>query len=128
MRELVGYGRYDTPEEVGWLNEVYTVFDLYANAFLPTRKLTDKTREGGKVRKRYDEAVAPIERLTLAGALNESQLAIVQKRQREPNPLAMHHRIEQLIGQGPPTASVAEATDASQRVRSSSREPMPALT
>lgn len=128
VRELVGYGRYDTPEEVAWLNEVYTVFDAYANVSLPTRKLTGKTREGGKVRKRYDEAMAPVERLILAGAINDAQLASIQEQQRELNPLAVHRRIEQLIGQGPATASAASAADAPQRTRSDSREPVPVVT
>lgn len=119
VRELVGYGRYDTPEEVAWLNEVYTVFDAYANVFLQTRKLTGKTREGGKVRKRYDEAMTPVERLILAGAINDAQLASIQEQ---------HRRIEQLIGQGPATASAATAADAPQRTRSDSPEPVPVVT
>lgn len=73
--ELVGYGRYDTSEDAAWLNEVYTIFDPYANLFLLARKLIEKIREGGRVCKRYDEAMAPVERLIPAGAITEKQLA-----------------------------------------------------
>jgi len=69
VREVVGYARYDTPEHVAWLNEVYAWLDLYANLFLPTRKVVAKTREGSRVIKRYDQAATPFQRLLALAVL-----------------------------------------------------------
>lgn len=121
VRELVGYERYDTQGDVEWLNQVYDLFDPYANMFLPMRKLVEKTREGGKVRKRYDEAMAPVDRLILAGALTGERLESLQGQQRHVNPIAVHRLIENLISQGPPPASVAAATDADRSPVSTTR-------
>ncbi|MDI9261164.1 transposase [Alicyclobacillus sendaiensis] len=63
VRDVVGYGRYDTPEHVQWLNTVYRWLDTYANACMPMRKLKNKWREGGRVRKRYDQAATPVQRM-----------------------------------------------------------------
>jgi len=42
VRNLVGYFRYDTEEEVGLLNEIYEVADSVDNFFIPTVKLKFK--------------------------------------------------------------------------------------
>jgi transposase InsO family protein len=63
VREVVGYQRLDTPEDVEWLNQVYAVLDPYANFFLPVRKLVHRQREERRVRKIYDQARSPFQRL-----------------------------------------------------------------
>jgi hypothetical protein len=60
---MVGYVRYDTQEEVDWLNEVYDQVDLYANLILPKCKVVAKERQGKKLKKRYDKARTPLQRL-----------------------------------------------------------------
>jgi len=69
VREIVGYERYDTPEEVAWLNEVYSYLDVYANLFLPLRKVVAKERKGAHVRKSFDAARTPFQRLIEADVL-----------------------------------------------------------
>lgn len=63
VREFIGYARYDTPEAVGWLNDVYAYLDLYANMILPMRKVVSKERIGKKIHNRYDTARTPLTRL-----------------------------------------------------------------
>ena len=60
IRRTVGYGRYDTMEELVVLNELYSHLRLYVNFFQPVRKLIKKERMGSKVIKRYDEAKTPL--------------------------------------------------------------------
>ncbi|GAB7386256.1 DDE-type integrase/transposase/recombinase [Bacillaceae bacterium] len=108
VREIVGYERYDTPDDVAWLNEVYACLDLYANFFLPMRKVVAKERQGAKVRKRFDQAKPPLDRLIEAGVLPfEKQEAFKQQRQAL-NPLDLHQRLETLLAQGPisPSANI----------------------
>jgi hypothetical protein len=52
----VGYGRYDTPAELEVLRELYRHLRLHVNFFQPQMKLIAKTRQGAKVRKRFDIA------------------------------------------------------------------------
>ena len=42
MRRAVGYRRYDTPNELEALNELYSVLRLYTNFFQPSMKLQGK--------------------------------------------------------------------------------------
>ena len=48
VRRNVGYRRYDTPEELAVLNELYGYLRLYTNYFLPTMKLVSKERIGSQ--------------------------------------------------------------------------------
>jgi hypothetical protein len=56
VRQQVGYGRYDTPAELEVLRELYRHLRLHVNFFQPQMKLIAKTRQGAKVRKRFDIA------------------------------------------------------------------------
>lgn len=63
VRRWVGYGRYNTQEQVDVLNELYEVLRLYTNFFLPVMKLKEKVRIGSKVIKRYDKPITPYQRI-----------------------------------------------------------------
>jgi hypothetical protein len=60
---VAGYARYDTEGEVKALNDLYDVYRLYVNFFLPSAKLISKTRNGAKVKKSYDTPKTPCQRL-----------------------------------------------------------------
>jgi hypothetical protein len=63
VRHLVGYGRYETQQQVAQLNAVYAVARLYINFFKPVMKLQAKQRVGSKIKKIYDEPKTPYQRL-----------------------------------------------------------------
>ncbi len=63
VRRLVGYGRYDTPQQVAGLNAVYALACLYINFFKPVMKLISKQRIGSKVKRIYDQPKTPYQRL-----------------------------------------------------------------
>ena len=48
VRRAVGYARYDTPQQLGLLNELYSHLRLYTNYFQPVMKLLSKERQGGQ--------------------------------------------------------------------------------
>lgn len=100
VREIVGYERYDTPKAVAWLNEVYACLDIYANLFLPMRKVVAKERHGAHVRKKYDKARTPFQRLVEAGVLDPETKAKLEHQLYTTNPLALHQKLEQLLAQG----------------------------
>ncbi|MFL5799100.1 MAG: integrase [Actinomycetota bacterium] len=93
VRQQVGYLRYDTAEELAVLRELYDELRLYVNFFQPQQKLVEKTREGAKVRRRYDTAQTPYRRVVASedvtpeakASLNETYLAL--------NPVELKRRI-----------------------------------
>lgn len=97
VREMVGYERYDTLEEVAWLNEIYALLDAYVNLFLPIRKVVLKERKGAKVKKSYDIAKTPFQRLIEKNVLSNNIKSALLKQYQTLNPLALHRQLEKLL-------------------------------
>lgn len=70
VRKIVGYRRDDTAREQQILNDLYSELVLYKNFFQPTMKLLTKERIGGKVKRKYEKAKAPYQRLIESGQLS----------------------------------------------------------
>src|SRR4051812_24838132 len=62
VRELVGYLRYDTPEELATLNGIWELDRIFTNYLLPQQKLIEKHRRGAKVIKKHDAPATPHQR------------------------------------------------------------------
>ena len=62
VRQQVGYARYDSPQALEALRQLYRVLRLYVNYFQPQMKLVSKTRHGATVTKRFDRARTPYQR------------------------------------------------------------------
>jgi hypothetical protein len=60
---VIGYDRYESPEALVQLNRVYEILRLWTNHWQPVMKLIGKERVGAKLRKRYDVARTPYQRL-----------------------------------------------------------------
>lgn len=63
VRKMIGYGRFETPQQLDIINRIHTLLALYQNYFQPSRKLLKKQRIGARVRKTYDTAQTPAQRL-----------------------------------------------------------------
>jgi Integrase core domain len=63
VRQVVGYDRYEGPTAWAALNALYIPLRLYLNFFQPVLVLVEKQRIGAKVKKRYDEAKTPYQRV-----------------------------------------------------------------
>ncbi|HEX7594386.1 MAG TPA: hypothetical protein VF429_09465 [Anaerolineae bacterium] len=72
VRRLVGYGRFDTQPQVNQLNELYGVYRLYINHFLPVTKLQQKVRVGSRVKKIYDAPKTPYQRVLDSTEVSQS--------------------------------------------------------
>jgi len=78
VRRVIGYDRFSSKKAFEILNDVYTLLRLYVNFFQPVLKLVGKTRNGAKVRKVYDTAQTPYQRLlksSILSANKEQELA-----------------------------------------------------
>jgi len=73
VRRLIGYDRYNSRAALETLNRLYYVTRHYVNFFQPVMKLVAKSRHGAKVRKVYDTARTPYQRLLDSGVLSEAK-------------------------------------------------------
>ncbi len=73
VRRLVGYDRYSSKAACQCLERIYGLVRLYMNFFQPTMKLLTKTRHGAKVRKVYDTARTPYQRLLQSGVITDAK-------------------------------------------------------
>ena len=79
-RRTVGYWRYDTPGELGLLNQIWPTLSPLINLFTPQQKLLSKTRLGAKISKRYDTAQTPYQRLLTHTAADPELLDPIDQR------------------------------------------------
>jgi hypothetical protein len=64
VRKLIGWDRYDTPEAVRAMNDLYTnELRLYMNLFQPSVKLIRLERRGSRKTRKYDPPQTPLDRL-----------------------------------------------------------------
>ena len=72
VRKIFGYLRYDSYEELAIMNDLYrNELRLYKNFFQPVMKLQSKERIGGKVKRRYEVAKTPYQRLIESSQMPE---------------------------------------------------------
>jgi hypothetical protein len=72
VRKIFGYLRYDSHEELAIMNDLYrNELRLYKNFFQPVIKLQSKERIGGKVKRKYEAAKTPYQRLTQSSQIPE---------------------------------------------------------
>jgi hypothetical protein len=79
VRRAVGYYRYDTPSQLDLLNRLYAVMHFYVNFFLPVAKLLEKSRQGSKVIRRYDEPQTPYARVLASPHVLEAHKAVLRE-------------------------------------------------
>lgn len=101
VRAYFGYGRLETVTHTNRLNQLYDRLWLYTNCFQPVLRLAEKTvtRSGDTthVKRRFDQARTPFERLCATGVLEPArQQALEQLRQRT-NPRRLRQEIYALI-------------------------------
>lgn len=96
VRRAVGYQRFDNEAQLGWLNQLYEWLDLYNNFFQPSMKLQTKERHGARVKKTYDKARTPYQRLLDSSFLSEQTKSKLRARYYLLNPAQLKRKIEKL--------------------------------
>jgi hypothetical protein len=94
VRRQAFYFRYDTPEELGLLNQIWGLVSLRLNFFTPTRKPVGHASAADGRRKRiYDQPRTPWQRVQDPGVLDPAQTAAVARRIAGVNPADLTRRI-----------------------------------
>ena len=93
VRRNVGYRRFDTPQQLQTLNQLYGYLSLYTNHFLPVQKLIAKQRVGSKVKKTYDKAQTPYHRVLASPTLARANKKKLMKVHSDLNPAQLKREI-----------------------------------
>ncbi len=107
VRAYVGYQRLETPGQYAALNTLYDQMWVYYNLFQPVLHLVDKEVVNGKLRRRWDRAQTPYQRLVASRTLSPVQQARLAALYAGTNPRqlreAIYHAVEQLWQHPQPT-------------------------
>jgi hypothetical protein len=93
VRAYFGAARLDTPVQCAALNALYEQMWRYYNLFPPVLHLVEKTAVGAQMRRRWDTAQTPYERLAATAALEGEQRAMLEGLYRTTNPRALRRAI-----------------------------------
>ncbi len=97
VRKMIGYGRFDTKQQLAILTRIYSLLTLYQNYFQPSQKLTQKRRIGSRVTKKYDDAQTPCQRLLSRKDIPEETKKLLRQTFRQLNPAQLLRDIQNLI-------------------------------
>jgi len=96
-RRLIGYDRYCSKAAFEALERLYGLLSLYVNFFQPVRKLVGKEREGAKVKKRFDQAQTPYQRLLSANVLEADKGKALADLYGRLNPVHLRRQIDERL-------------------------------
>jgi len=94
VRKLIGYDRYASKEAMKLFEEIYKDWRLLVNYFQPVRKVIRKERVGAKVRKIYDRARTPYQRVLRSPDVEEEAKERLREVYSHLNPVKLRMRME----------------------------------
>lgn len=96
LRAFLGYGRYETEEQLAIIKAILRLVEIYTNFFQASVKLKNKERFGAKVVKHHDQAITPYKRLCRSGMLSGRQRKLLANVYHSHNPLELMVKITKL--------------------------------
>jgi hypothetical protein len=102
VRAYLGYDRLDTVEQTQVLNLLYDKMWLYYNFFQPVMHLAEKTvipveGQPARVKRRYDQAQTPFDRLCATNAISDENRQTLQALRDQTNPRQLRQEIYDLL-------------------------------
>lgn len=94
VRRWVGYDRYTSKAAYAQLRRVYDLLRLHVNFFQPVQKLVERVRVGARVRRRYDRAQTPYQRVCASGVLKPEDRERLAALYQDLNPLQLRRRLD----------------------------------
>lgn len=96
VRRHVGYQRLVGGEQLALVNELYGHLRLYANYFQPVMRLKRKERHGSQVKKTYEAAQTPYQRLRGSKHLPAAARQRLAREYTQLNPAELKRKLERL--------------------------------
>jgi len=99
VRRWVGFGRYDTLEQINLINDLYrNELRLYTNFFLPVMKIVSKEKINNSLcRKKYDRAKTPYRRLLASPQISQEKKDELTKLYLSLNPVELKRSIDEKV-------------------------------
>lgn len=93
VRAYLGHGRLDTPAQAAALDRLYEQMWVYYNLFQPVLHLIAKDMTPARLRRRWDAATTPYQRLVATGSLDPDWRATLDARHARTNPRQLRRAI-----------------------------------
>jgi hypothetical protein len=111
VRKLIGWDRFDTPEAVELLNDLYrNELRLMMNLFQPSVKLIRKERIGSRLRRLYDAPQTPLDRLRACSKTDKARVAQLLRLRASTDPFLLARTIEAKLERLGHPATPAQST------------------
>ena len=94
VRAYLGQARLDTIEQCAALNGLYDQMWIYYNLFQPVLHLVEKTHDGARIRRRWDDAQTPFARLLATNTLEPTARELLERLYVTTNPRALRRAIQ----------------------------------
>ncbi len=98
VRAYLGYGRLDTPAQADALDQLYEQLWVYYNLFQPVLHLTEKEVVDGKLKRKWDAATSPYQRLLATTGLTDAEQARLAALYELTNPRQLRREINDRLG------------------------------
>lgn len=96
VRKFIGYDRFEGVSPFQILTALYEPLRLYVNFFQPSLKLVEKTRQGSRVLRKYDQAQTPYQRVIAVEELPETTRQAFKKQFETLDPVGLLTTIHRL--------------------------------
>ena len=96
VRQVVGYDRFTGELASRQLTELYRALRVSVNCFHPSMKLQSKERDGSKLRRTYDRAQTPMQRLVTSSTISLQKQQELLRMTEALDPLRLLAQLEQL--------------------------------
>ena len=98
VRKLFGYQRFEHAELALLMNEIYRAYwNPLQNFYMPTMKLKEKIRIGGKLKRIYDKPQTPCQRLLASPDVPKHIKKELIQRQRTTNPFFLKEQMDKKL-------------------------------
>lgn len=98
VRKLLGWDRYDSAQAVEAMNDLYRQeLRLWMNLYLPSVKLVKKTRVGSKLRRVYDAAQTPFQRVLASHQAHPAEGPRLRAQMQSLDPFELSRTIERKL-------------------------------
>jgi hypothetical protein len=98
VRKLFGYLRYDSEEALEEMNDLYRGdLRLFQNLFLTSVRLVAKKRVGSRLRRSYDAAKTPLDRLLASPGRHGLKLCALRALRERLDPFVLSSRIDKKL-------------------------------
>ena len=94
VRSIFGHVRIEDPSLIPLMNEIYEIWGLLHNYFMPQMKLVSKDRVGSKVKKKYDTPKTPYQRIIECPTVSEEVKENLRKTKATLNPFELQAKLQ----------------------------------